>query len=508
MKNTTKLLALALIGFVSACAVNGGDSSSSQQSNPLSSENASSAGDSSSNDLHSGNSSEGPSSEIDGSSVGPSSQDSSQESSSTVSSSESHSSEDAGEPNCYKFLSDLASLKEASAKGEVYMAAKDGSVYVGYTGVAKSSTPWYHEGKDLTSLSGDALSLTDGLAPLKLTFSLDSAASIYLTETKSYLWAGTSGTHSNIGFKDDATTFTFEEAGDGSFHIAGPENVYVEYYKSSFCGAAAIHKSSAKVYFLAKGYTKIDTSSSSDSSSDSSDSSLPDIVPSEYWASVDSSLRGNALRKSLQTAIKTYKTESASYSDCLELGAKAASYPKGSSRFVPFYHSAPSSGLGGELTTTTDSCNREHTWPNSRGCGKSGPGSDPFVIRPTLTSENSSRGNSFYGEESGTWDPASCGFEGARGESARVILYAATAYYGTSGNGGKPFELVDKRSDDPDNHTMGRLSTLLEWNRLYKPNAIEIQINDYLCSKGYGRNPFVDDPSYADLIWSNSGIRA
>lgn len=502
MKNTTKLLALALVGLVSACAVNGGDPSSSQQSNPLSSESASS------DDLHSGNSSEGSSSGIDGSSIDPSSQDSSQESSSTFSSSESHSSEDTGEPNCYKFLSDLASLKEASSKGDVYMAAKDGSVYVGYTGVAKSSTPWYHEGKDLTSLSGDALSLTDGLAPLKLTFSGNSAASIYLTEAKSYLWAGTSGTHSNLGLKDDAVTFTFEEAGDGSFHIAGPENVYVEYYKSSFCGAAAIHKSAAKVYFLAKGYTEIDTSSSSDSSSDSSDSSLPDIVPSEYWASIDSSLRGNALRKSLQAAIKTYKTKSVSYDGCLELGAKAASYPKGSSRFVPFYHSAPSSGLGGELTTTTGSCNREHTWPRSRGCGKSGPGSDPFVIRPTLTSENTSRSNSFYGDESGTWDPASCGFEGARGESARVILYAATAYYGTSGNGGKPLELVDKRSDKQENHTMGRLSTLLKWNRLYKPNAIEIQINDYLCSKGYGRNPFVDDPSYADLIWSNSGIRA
>ena len=52
---------------------------------------------------------------------------------------------------------------------------------------------------------------------------------------------------------------------------------------------------------------------------------------------------------------------------------------------------------------------------------------DPLVIRPSLKSENSARGNKNYAL-SGGWDPASCGYEGARGESARVILYAATRY--------------------------------------------------------------------------------
>ena len=117
------------------------------------------------------------------------------------------------------------------------------------------------------------------------------------------------------------------------------------------------------------------------------------------------------------------KTKTISYSECLGVGAKAAAYPNAnSSTFVPFYHDA-------SVTATTGQCNREHTWPNSRGSGKSGPGADPFIIRPTLTSENSDRGNLFYGNtKSNEWDPASCGFEAARGESARVILYAATMY--------------------------------------------------------------------------------
>lgn len=493
MKKTQKLLALALIGLLSACAQDNPAPSSSDgtESAPSASEGAS---------LDNPSTSEIPASSEDkpSASEAPASSEgkpSSEENPSSDSSSE--------EPNCFKTLKNLSELKLASSEGEVYMAAKDGSVYIGYTGKEKGDTPWYHEGKDMTLLSDGSLSLIDGLAPLKLTFSSDSQATIYLQNSQNYLWAGTSGTHNNLGLKTEPTSFSFEEAGDGSFHISSPESVYVEYYKSSFCGASSNYKSAAKVYFLAKAHTEIDPPSG-----DSSDPSLPEVTPSSYWANVDTSLKGNALRASLQAVIQSYKTNSVSYTGCLSLGAKAAACPLGSSQFVPFYHSAPGSGLGGELTAGTGSCNREHAWPNSRGCGKSGPGSDPFIIRPTLSSENSSRGNSFYGDESGTWDPASCGFEGARGEAARVILYAATAYYKTSGSGGNPFELVDKKNDDSSNHTMGRLSTLLRWNRQYQPNAMEKQINNYLHSNGYGRNPFVDDPAFADLIWSDTGVRA
>ena len=85
------------------------------------------------------------------------------------------------------------------------------------------------------------------------------------------------------------------------------------------------------------------------------------------------------------------KTKIISYSECLGVGARAAAYPNAnSSTFVPFYHDST-------LITTTSDCNREHTWPNSRGSGESGPGADPFIIRPTLKSENSDRSNYFYG---------------------------------------------------------------------------------------------------------------
>ena len=244
--------------------------------------------------------------------------------------------------------------------------------------------------------------------------------------------------------------------------------------------------------------SSVTSSSSSASSSSSSSTTSSSYTPSgdTTW-NINISLRGAEFRNALQTIMAGKRTRTTSYSNCLSLGAKAAAYPNAnSSTFVPFYHDSSKLATQGE-------CNREHTWPNSRGTGTNGPGADPFIIRPTLTSENSDRGNNFYGTKGKAnkeWDPASCGFEAARGESARVILYAATMYYKEG------LSLSNNPNDSTNLKTMGTLSTLLAWNTTYAPTPIEIQINNYLSSNGYGRNPFVDHPEYASYIWNNNGL--
>lgn len=236
------------------------------------------------------------------------------------------------------------------------------------------------------------------------------------------------------------------------------------------------------------------SSSSSSATSKPSSSSYTSIstTPDSKW-NIDLSLRGNAFRDQLERLITSKRTKTASYDDNKSIGPAAAAYGN-TGKFVPFYHTT-------DTLTTYASCNREHTWPNSRGAGKSGPGSDPFIIRPTLTSENSSRGNNFYGVGSGEWDPASCGFQGSRGESARVILYAATAYHTSH-----KFELSNNPSDPTSANTMGTLKYLIQWNKEYPVTDMEKQINNYLDNHGYGRNPFVDHPEYADFIWNERGI--
>ena len=241
----------------------------------------------------------------------------------------------------------------------------------------------------------------------------------------------------------------------------------------------------------------VDSSSISNNSSSNNSSSEPQSGSGDTNWNINVSLRGAEFRNALQTIMAGKKVKTITYSECLSVGAKAAAYPTASSStFVPFYHDA-------STTATTGQCNREHTWPNSRGSGKEGPGADPFIIRPTLTSENSDRSNYFYGtggKNKKEWDPASCGFEASRGESARVILYAATMYYKEG------LSLSNNPSDATSKKTMGTLSTLLTWNTTYAPTPIEIQINEYLSNNGYGRNPFVDHPEYANYIWDRNGL--
>ena len=253
---------------------------------------------------------------------------------------------------------------------------------------------------------------------------------------------------------------------------------------SSSSDSSSVNSSSSEISSSVVSSSEVSSSSSSEYSIPSGDTT---------W-DINLALRGAEFRNALQTIMAGKKTVTISYSECLSVGARAAAYPNAnSSTFVPFYHDA-------SLTATTSQCNREHTWPNSRGSGKSGPGADPFIIRPTLTSENSDRGNKFYGTGSSEWDPASCGFEGARGESARVILYAATMYYKEG------LSLSNNPGDATSLKTMGTLSTLLTWNNSYAPTPIEIQVNNYLSNNGYGRNPFVDHPEYASYIWDRNGL--
>ncbi len=181
---------------------------------------------------------------------------------------------------------------------------------------------------------------------------------------------------------------------------------------------------------------------------------------------------------------------------------KAAAYPNAnSSTFIPFYHEAKSSE-----TATSGESNREHCWPKSRGGNMIE--NDPIVIRPTVSADNSARGNYFYGnEQSNEFDPASktsngSSYEGARGEAARIILYAACRYYS------KGLTLSNNPSDNWNQlKTMGTLKTLLKWNMQYLPTEWEKTVNDRYANMGYARNPFVEHPEYANFIWDVDGLR-
>ena len=153
------------------------------------------------------------------------------------------------------------------------------------------------------------------------------------------------------------------------------------------------------------------------------------------------------------------------------------------------------SGKSGVYST---SMNREHVWPASRtvlGRDKDPLEDDMHMVRPTLTTENSSRGNSFFAE-SGAWDPASFNNESYRGDAARIIFYCVVA--------DSQLSLVDKNTDDQSNHTMGKLSDMLQWNINYSVANRENVRNEAVEELQGNRNPFIDHPEYACRIWGNT----
>jgi len=156
--------------------------------------------------------------------------------------------------------------------------------------------------------------------------------------------------------------------------------------------------------------------------------------------------------------------------------------------------------------------NREHVWAKSHGdFGTSiGPGTDIHHLRPADPGVNSSRGNKdfdnggaqhpvatgcYYDEDS--WEPR----DEVKGDVARMIFYMSVRYEGEGGD--LDLEVVDAVNTYPlPQH--GKLSALLEWNMIDPPDDFEENRNDVIYEDYQGnRNPFVDDPNYANLIWQD-----
>ena len=133
--------------------------------------------------------------------------------------------------------------------------------------------------------------------------------------------------------------------------------------------------------------------------------------------------------------------------------------------------------------------NKEHTWPDSKGLSGSDE-DDIMMIRPTSTSENSSRGNTAYGKSSGYYNPnkESGGKYDLRGDVARIFLYVYvrwgnTAYaWGTSG-------------------VMESVDVLLEWMEADPVDTWELGRNDSVESITGTRNVFVDYPELAFILF-------
>ncbi len=135
---------------------------------------------------------------------------------------------------------------------------------------------------------------------------------------------------------------------------------------------------------------------------------------------------------------------------------------------------------------TGSTYNREHIWPKSKCLytDKTRDSADIMMLRATITSENSSRGNSAYGESGGYFDPG----VSVRGDCARMVLYGYVRW----GNTGKMWGTSG---------VMESLDVLLKWMEEDPVDTWEMGRNDSVQSITGVRNVFVDFPEYAWLLF-------
>ena len=227
-----------------------------------------------------------------------------------------------------------------------------------------------------------------------------------------------------------------------------------------------------------------------------------------YYSTIDNSLSGDSLLSALRTLNLSYRET--------EVGYKAmGTDPTGKFKFTDYDPATAKTNKDGVKYGTkilsfysgksSTSFNREHVWPDSRGGNL--VEDDIFMTRPTITEENSSRGNSAYitgmETEHDGWDPVTAFgsgigvYDSIRGECARIIFYCMTVSSSL------------KLSDDTStvSNTMGSLTNLIEWACENPVNDRERRRNDGGQYLQGNRNAFVDHPEYACKIWGGTNAK-
>lgn len=223
----------------------------------------------------------------------------------------------------------------------------------------------------------------------------------------------------------------------------------------------------------------------------------------EYYKSAVGK-KGIELKKELHEIIKNHRE--LSYSEVWDALKETDQDPNNSNHVILLYsgESRAKNQNGGN----PGNWNREHVWAKSHGnFGTSkGPGTDIHHLRPTDVQVNSSRGNLDFdngGSEirgcngckktSNSWEPPN----EVKGDVARMLFYMATRYEATD----KVDLELNEKLNNGKTPFHGKKSVLLQWHKQDPVDEWERSRNDKIQKLQGNRNPFIDYPEWAELIW-------
>jgi endonuclease I len=235
---------------------------------------------------------------------------------------------------------------------------------------------------------------------------------------------------------------------------------------------------------------------------------------SPYYNGFNWTLTGTALKNALATKITTTHTNNLSYSEVWNALKIVDLDPTNSNNVLLVY--GWENGADADVTNdrsrdktlnggANGDWNREHIFAQALGnpdLGQTGPGADAQMLRACDVQRNGSRANRMYAIGSGNsssvgvnWYPG----DEWKGDCARIVMYMYLRY-GTQCLPTYVFTGSPVASD------ANMLDLLLQWNAADPVSQYEDNRNTYLgtTANTYGqgnRNPFIDNPYLATVIW-------
>ena len=220
-----------------------------------------------------------------------------------------------------------------------------------------------------------------------------------------------------------------------------------------------------------------------------------------YYSGINFNKTKNDLKADLATLITNTHTQTISYSAGLaSLFKTSDADPDNPSNLLLIYGSQ-ASGTHQRSRPYSGTWNREHVYAKSKGTpnlGTSGPGADGHHLRPADNTLNSTRGSLLFDDGSGAtayktgrggWYPG----DEWKGDVARILMYMYVRYNSRCLPLNITMNPATYSSDFPD--------ILLKWNIEDPVSNFERTRNEEVFKIQHNRNPFIDNPYLATVIW-------
>lgn len=227
-----------------------------------------------------------------------------------------------------------------------------------------------------------------------------------------------------------------------------------------------------------------------------------------------SGLTGPALKTALNNILRGHVRFS--YSEVWDAISYTDEDPANSANVILLYagRSTPKT-FRANVSSSLDAWNREHVWAKSHGFpNESQYGyTDLHHLRPEDVSLNSTRGNKDFDNggtevaeaplnktDSDSFEPRAA----VKGDVARMLFYMDVRYQGGDDSGTPDLSIPNIAPTGSTAPQMGKLCVLLAWHLADPVDSYEQRRNNRIYELQKNRNPFIDNPQWAQAIYGSS----